>query len=735
MKLALKILLVLVLLLVLAVVGLFFWLDPNIFKSRIEAMAREQGVHLRINGDLSWAFWPSVGIDINDVSVAALATPEDTIAELRSASLLVATRPLFNRELVVEHLLVDGATANLSLDQTGLGNWEALMPAKPMPSAPGDLTADQRQALEREVRAQAEADAKREAPVDQTAEADRQLSLAVDRISLTNTTLNYRDLAEGTTLVAELKELSLSDVNFEGKPISVRSTWNASLRNAEQYRESPLQVNGGITTQVSISADFTQFTLPKAVLALAVGTEEMAPLEAAFSADVRLLETGLAYSGKLKLEPFNLKQLMASLGLPAPETTLESALSRLSFSTDYVGTANSITLSSLQLVLDETTFNGVLELTDISRQALVVTLMGDAINVDHYLSPASDEAPAKVAASDEPLIPLELVQSLDAQVRLDLGSLVMTDLSFTNLRLRMNAKAGVIEMTEASADAYEGKLIARAKLDGRGDSAIMDFNAEIKGFQIAPVMRDLELDESVQLNGAIELTAVGKTRGVYLEPIMQALELDARFSGTDVTMAPINVEKYFCQAVTLMRDEQIEEGEPGSEQKQWPEYTVMEPVSGSVRMRNQVITLEGIEASVEALVLGIGGAIDLGEDRYDINLPLRLSEKTTSEEGCTVKSNYWLDRSLQLLRCRGSLSALSPASDCRLDTRILEDMAKAYAGERLQRELLRQLDKRAKDQEGEQDKESSSTEQAVEGLLNQFLRPKSQSTDEQKPEQ
>src|SRR5690606_24005749 len=149
-------LLALVLLLVLTITALFLWLDPNIFKSRIEAAAREQGVHLDINGDLGWAFWPSIGIEINDVTVATLASPDNIIAELRSASLLVATRPLFNRELVVEHLLIDGATANLNVDESGLGNWEALLPARDTASVPSDLTAEQRATLAREARAEAE---------------------------------------------------------------------------------------------------------------------------------------------------------------------------------------------------------------------------------------------------------------------------------------------------------------------------------------------------------------------------------------------------------------------------------------------------------------------------------------------------------------------------------------------------------------------------------------------------
>src|SRR5690606_10512535 len=105
---------------------------------------------------------------------------------------------------------------------------------------------------------------------------------------------------------------------------------------------------------------------------------------------------------------------------------------------------------------------------------------------------------------------------------------------------------------------------------------------------------------------------------------MPALAVDAEFSGAEVTMAPINVEKYFCQAVTLMRDEDVAEGEQPAEAKTWPEFTSMQPLAGSIRMRNEVITIESFEASVEALILGVKGNINLAEDVYDLQLPLQL---------------------------------------------------------------------------------------------------------------
>lgn len=724
MKTVLKILAVLIVLLVVAVVALVLLFDPNALKPRIEAMAREKGIALDIHGDLGWQFWPSVGIEINDLSLAHVEAPEDILAELDRASLLVATRPLFNRELMVEHVQVDGARVNLVVDESGAGNWEAFMPeVEGGEGVPENLSAEER--------ARAEAKASERTPSAPSAEEQNSdsevpeaLSLAVDDVSFTNIVLSYHDQSTGTEMEAVLARLNLSQVNLKGDPIGVNLDWQASIRHTEGEAESPLVVAGSMNTRVTVAEDFKQFSLPSTTLALRVGPpENETRLKLKVNVSASMQGTGLSYNGNLALEPFNLKQLLASLNQSAPATSLETALTQLAFSTDFVGTPNTLTLSALQLQVDNTRLDGEVAIRDISKQALMVTLTGDAINVDHYLPPADEEAEA-TPASTEPLIPLELVRGLNAQVRLNLGSLIVGDLSLANLRLRLTAVDGLVELSEVSADAYEGKLTSRAQLDGRGDTALIDFNASVQGFQLAPVMRDLELDDKVQFAGSLQLEAQGQTRGVYLDALMQALSVDAEFSGAEVTMAPINVEKYFCQAVTLMRDEEVAEGEEPAEAKTWPEFTNMQPLAGSIRMRNEVITIESFEASVEALILGVKGNINLADDAYDLKLPLRLVEKTTSENGCTVSSNYWLDRSLELLRCRGSLSEMAPLGDCRIDGRGLESMAKDYAGERIQRELLRKLGGDKNEGEEGDAAEGSSTEKAVEGLLNQFLRPK-----------
>jgi AsmA protein len=122
-KLILKILAAIVVLVVVAVLLVLFF-DLNFLKPRIEQTAREQGFDLRINGDLSWAFWPSLGVSVEDIRVAPASAPDKPVALLKQASLLVEVRPLFSGQVKVHHVRVDGAEINLVVDAKGKGNWE-----------------------------------------------------------------------------------------------------------------------------------------------------------------------------------------------------------------------------------------------------------------------------------------------------------------------------------------------------------------------------------------------------------------------------------------------------------------------------------------------------------------------------------------------------------------------------------------------------------------------------------
>ena len=121
----------------------------------------------------------------------ALATPEQPLAELTRASLLLKLMPLFSGDFQVDHLLVDGARIHLAVDKAGKGNWEALTQSDKAP-APAEAAS--------------------------TDPASANLTLDIQDISLTNSQVSYRDAKSGQTLALRDINLHLTEVNTRADP-------------------------------------------------------------------------------------------------------------------------------------------------------------------------------------------------------------------------------------------------------------------------------------------------------------------------------------------------------------------------------------------------------------------------------------------------------------------------------------------------------------------------------------
>ncbi|ARU28806.1 AsmA family protein [Cellvibrio sp. PSBB006] len=668
MKLLLKSLAVLIGLVLLALILLVLLFDPNMFKPRIEALAREQGVALNINGDLGWTLWPSLGIDVSDVRVAALSTPDKPIAQLADASLLLAIKPLFSGEVVVHHVLVDGAVIDLSVDEQGTGNWEA-------------LTADDSDATT------APATPPTTDDTTTTEESAQQMQLAVEKISLSNSALTYNDAQSGQDIAVQDIALTVEQFNLQGDPFDMQLSLITRISNTEQPSQT-LNVETRLQHQVQLAEDFSTLALREGQLTLQVQESQTAELHANYQVSASDLQDAARFEGELTIPSFNARTLLAALGTEL-ETAEQTALTDVSLDTRFTGSQTAIAFDPLTIKLDRTTINGTMAVTDFTTSAIKVVLNGDQINIDHYLAPDSEtETPATAssASSDEELIPLETVKSLNADISADFARVTIADMPLKNISLRTTARDGVVNLNKAQATAYDGVISATGKLDGRGDTAVINVDGKVDSFQLEPFLSDMELNEKVNFTGAINVTTTGTARGVTMNQLLDSLVNETHITGAQVKFFPLNIEQKFCQLINLVN-------RVDDPQKAWEDFTEMEDLSGKITMANRVVTVESFTAGIEQLMVGTNGSLDLNNDRYDFRLPLKLiptpttTETTTdgttvaatSAEGCIIGSNYWLNRSLSLLRCHGSLTDLNPVRDCRPDSKALASLTKDFA--------------------------------------------------------
>lgn len=663
MKLAVKIFGAFIGLVVIAVLAFVFLVDANKFKPRIEALAKDQGIALQINGDLGWNLWPSLGVAVNEVRVAALEQPAQSIAEIKQASLMLALMPLFSGEFKVDHVAVDGANVSLSVDAAGKGNWEALI--KQDKSTP---------------------------PPQPAAATNTNFKLDIQHISLTSSKVTYTDAQSGQKVELRDLNLSMSDVNLRSAAFPMELSFVAEL--APEGGDK-LEVQGKVNNNLSVDSAFSNIKLDDGKLKLDIKSKESATLDLTYSLSLTDLQNNLTYQGQLKLAETNARKLLSALGTTL-DTADKNALSKLAFSSSIDGSATTVKLDNLQLALDSTSFKGSIAVTDFSTSALKVVLDGDTLNADNYLPPPT-ETPAPAAAANTPVtppaksaaedteLPIELLRSFNINAKLSLQKLTINKIDLENVVLKVLAKNGMIE-PELSAKAYSGTVIAKGQLDARGAQSQLQFDAGVTGLELAPLLKDQEMDSKFGLKGAIQMRALGSAQGNSTNQLFKSLRSNANFSGAQVQVSPINLEEQFCKLVNLVNQSQ-------DTAQKWDAYTEMSELSGSIKIRDQIVTIDTFKAGVDKLQLGSTGKINLATDEYDIFLPFKLlkdkTDTVTSEQvavttsagngGCSIGSQYWLERGLELLRCRGSFDEINPLKDCRPDSALLRELTKDYA--------------------------------------------------------
>jgi len=636
--------------------------DANRFKPRIEAIAKDQGIALQINGDLGWDLWPSLGVAVNEVRVAALEAPNQPIAELKRASLLLALRPLFSGDFQVDHIAVDGAAISLNVDANGKGNWEAL-------KKPGATNQ----------------------PVQPTPAADANLKLDIHHISLSNSQVNYRDEQTGQAFALHDINLTMSDVNLRASPFALDLSFVLELAQA---KKNSLQVRGKLNNKLSIDSAISNLKFEDGKLQLDISVKEADKEAGKDSAQLALdyaliitdLKKDLAYQGNVNLSEINARKLLAVLGI-ALDTTDQDALSKVALASTLTGTNKKIKLDNLKLSLDKTQFTGSIGVSDFSTGALKLVLEGDELNLDDYLPPprevaATEPATAAVPAADI-LLPLEQLRALNINAKLALKKMIVNKIALENVALKFLAKNGMIEQS-LSAKAYAGAISAKGQLDARGTQAQVQFDAGVEGLELEPLLKELQMDSKFGLQGAVQARALGTTQGTSVNQLMKSLRSNATFSGAQVRLLPINLEQQFCKLVNLVN--KVEDPV-----QTWNEYTDLSELSGSIKWRDEIITIDAFKAGVEKLQLGSHGKINLATNEYDIYLPFKLLRNkadtitaeqvavTTSANGCSIGSQYWLERGMELLRCKGSFDSINPISDCRPDTELLIELTQDYA--------------------------------------------------------
>lgn len=733
-----KILGLVILGLLLLIVALGFALthlfDPNDYKDEIRDLARNKaGLELNIAGDIGWSLFPWLGLELHDTTLASVRTPQQPFADLRMLGLSVRVMPLLSREVQMSDITLNGLNLTLARDENGKGNWEGIGQPAISAEQPG-------------VTPPAEQPGSDEPQPDKPR---RPLQLDIDSLTISDARVSYHDAKSGQQFSAEGIEMTTGAIRertsiplklnaFFGsnKPVMrARTELQGSLRfdtELQRYQLEDLRLSGEASGE-PLQGKTLSFSAQGQLLAdLAADIAEWTSLK--FTANqmrglgelkVRNLQNQPKVGGTLSIAEFNLREFLDSAGQQLPPMADSTALTKAELVTRLAGTATSLTFEELNLKLDGSTFTGSVGISDYARQALRVDLKGDQLDLGRYLpSPKKEntagaarrtevdateaavigsgttplpDKPTQHAWSEETVLPISTLRSLDTRVRLDIGTFTAMQLPLENLAIRARSAGGLLTLEELRSGLYNGRLDASASLDVRPDVPLVAAQTRLARVPVERLMRSQ--GEKDVIKGLINLDSDIQTEGNSQRAWIDNLNGKIGFIIDNGILVDANLEQQLCRAISTLNRKPL-----GSEPR--GKDTPFRELKGNLTLRNGVASNPDLRASIPGLTVKGDGDVDLrvlGMD-YRVGILVEGDKGEMPDPACEVNDRYvgieWP------LRCRGPLELGAKA--CRFDNDRLGKIAARLAGDKLNKTIEEKLG----------DKVSPELKDALKGLFN-----------------
>ncbi len=383
----------LILLLVLGALGavaLTKWVNPNDFKPQIVTMIDQQtGRHLTLTGNLSWNFFPRLGVHMG---AAALSNPagfsQVNFVQISSADLYLSWPALLHGEIAVSSLNIDGL--QVFLRQIGRqNNWTFALPQAPV-HASTSKASPAHQAIDFSMDALSITNAQVTYDNDQTKThlVVSNLNVAVNQFSLSQSfpiavsgTLNLDDSLSGHFNVAALCAYNSAKSILYLSQLAVQSNLSY-LNNASQTINFSTQLSGDVV------ADLEKQTL--ALTGMSFDLDQI--VNGNFNVQVKNWGA-LNYTGDLSLNAFSVPDLANSLGMHFPVLPNKLVLQAVQASAHVQGNLQKLSVNPIKLSFGPTHMQAAVNVTSFQPLRLGESISADQLDAADFVNLAGARLP------------------------------------------------------------------------------------------------------------------------------------------------------------------------------------------------------------------------------------------------------------------------------------------------------------------------------------------------------
>lgn len=604
------------------VVGITFSLlfDPNDYREDIATAVRDQtGRELTIEGDLDLSIFPWLAIEVGKTTLSnAEGFGDAPFLAFDNARVGVRLLPLiFGKEVAIGGASIDGLRLNLAVDANGRTNWDDFSDheAPERESNPGE-----------EIGREAAMESTRQVRIGSVRVADAALTYVNEQLNERYEISSF-DFTTGAIVRGEPVSFN-GDLDFSAQPAG--TTGSVSLEMTGEFGDAVIRlqdfeiggnVNGVAEVPVTFSFAAPAIALDTEARNADLGELEFTLLDMNLSADVEPFSYADSPmpSARIQIDAFSPRSLMQTLNIEGPETADPTALTRFMLDGNASVREKTISLSGIELIIDDTTFRGDLVVPRESNGTYRLNLAGDSIDLGRYMAPADESATAQADEGAPPLeIPVDLIKAFNTQGTVTLESAKLGGMEFDNIEVGLNSSNGQMRIHPISAEFFDGNYQGDIRINAAAATPVLSVNERINDVSLAALGRSML--ETENLSGTINGVFALSGRGFDMAEIQRDLDGNLSFTLKDGAWEGVDVWYQLRAARAAFRQQPAPE-------RTGPPRTPFSEVSATATVTDGILNNQDFFAELPFMQMRGRGTVNLPTTEVNYSLQGRVFDK------------------------------------------------------------------------------------------------------------
>jgi AsmA protein len=652
-----------ILLVIVAVIAIPQFIDPNDYKSQISAAVKEKtGFDLSINGDLSLSIFPWIGIKTGHMVLAQpnailRSNPEaGALADIAAIDIKVKLKPLFSRQVEVDTILLTTPRIHLITDTSGNNSLDSL-------GGTTDATASSQNNPK---------------PLNQTSAI---AALTVAGVSITDGYILIDDqqsqsrheitgfnISSGNILGGNTAPLTLSALikTSDLAPIQINLDTQLSLdqenlglginnlRLAVQQEKNALKATidnmtyqhssaiahitnsqfTGVANAIPFSLSTPKITIDnnKTLLNIPAFNAESLGVNLSGELQVKDWTKTVMAIGTIQSSVFNAKKLLKTLAIDYVPSH-KNALEKVAIASKFNVTPNGLSLQNTAINIDNSQLEGSVAIINFSQPDYHFDLSLNEIIIDDYLPP-TDTNPQNSAASTEIspaealAAPIILLNEINANGVFRAKKITASNIVLENSHITVASNKNTVVVTPAI-DLYQGKLngiITLQRNKTRNTQPTLSLVTQLQQVNLEPLLIAAEITD--QFSGIGNLSTniiVSENNG---KPSSKGT---IKVSANDGAIKGIDIKKILDDAqVTIdkLRGKSVTENTVNEE-----DSTRFAEMSATLLLDNDIITNNDLSIKAPAFRITGDGTVNIAKQTVDYLTTVVVVNTNTGQGG------------------------------------------------------------------------------------------------------